>query len=155
MTRLLGVIGHPLKHSVSPAFQQAALDHHHLDVRYEVWDTPPDLLEEVVAGLRNEPFLGANITVPYKEDVLALVDKIDPLAKSIGAVNTIVRRNEELAGYNTDAPGFLEALKRDGSFDPAGKPVVVLGAGGAARARWGALPCWCTRARHLLSCGRG
>ncbi|MCK4354580.1 MAG: shikimate dehydrogenase, partial [Dehalococcoidia bacterium] len=91
-------------------------------------------LEAVVAGLREPRNLGANVTVPYKEAVLPLLDEVDDLARLIGAVNTIVKRDNRLLGFNTDAHGFLEGLRQEGHFDPEGKRVVVLGAGGAARA---------------------
>jgi shikimate dehydrogenase len=77
---------------------------------------------------------GANVTVPHKEAVKALVDELDPFAKEIGAVNTIVNANGFLKGYNTDAPGFIRALAEDGDFEPKGKCAYILGAGGAARA---------------------
>ena len=134
MTKLIGLIGYPIKHSVSPYFQQAALDYYHLDIRYEAWETNPEKLEAVVAGLREPRNLGANVTVPYKEAVLSLLDEVDDLAGLIGAVNTIVKRDNRLLGFNTDAHGFLEGLRQEGHFDPEGKRVVVLGAGGAARA---------------------
>jgi shikimate dehydrogenase len=134
MTKHVGVIGHPLKQSLSPAFQQAAFDHLGLDVRYEAWPTPADRLAETVAGLRAPDRLGANVTIPHKEAVLLLLDEIDELARRVGAVNTIVNRDGRLHGHNTDVGGFLRALREDAGFDPAGARVLVAGAGGAARA---------------------
>ena len=131
---LLGLIGHPVGHSVSPSFQQAALDALVIDARYERWDTPPAALSARVEALRHPPFLGANVTVPHKEGVIALLDAVDDLARRAGAVNTLVRNGEHLAGYNTDIAGFRRALREAGGFDAAGKRAVVLGAGGAARA---------------------
>jgi shikimate dehydrogenase len=87
-----------------------------------------------VAGFREGAAVGANVTVPYKEKVIPLLDELDPLARRIGAVNTIVVRDGSLAGHNTDAPGFLWALREKGGLDPRGKRALVLGAGGAARA---------------------
>ena len=130
----MGVIGHPLGHSVSPAFQQAALDHYGLKMTYERWETPPDRAEWRFGGLRPKDVLGANVTVPYKEFAFRFVDALDETARRIGAVNTIVNIGGRLTGYNTDAPGFLRALQEDGGFDPAGHAALVLGAGGAARA---------------------
>ena len=130
----LGIIGYPLGHTLSPVFQQAALDHYGLDVRYEVWETPPDRLLDVVSSLRRNDRLGMNVTVPHKESVIPLLDGLDDTARSIGAVNTVVKRDGRLVGYNTDCIGFLRALQEDGGFDPAGCRVLVLGAGGAARA---------------------
>jgi shikimate dehydrogenase len=134
MSRYIGLIGYPLKHSISPYFQQAALDYHHLDIRYEAWETRPDKLRDVVRNLREPQNVGANVTVPYKEIVLPLLDEIDELARAIGAVNTIIKKDDELVGFNTDAYGFAEALEKEGHFVCGGKRVVLLGAGGVARA---------------------
>lgn len=134
MTKLIGLIGKPLAHSISPAFQQAALDHVGIDARYELWETEREALAERVAGMRHPDCLGANVTVPYKELAIPLLDEIDPLAARIGAVNTIVNRDGRLCGYNTDMTGFARALRQDGGFDPSGAHVVLLGAGGAGRA---------------------
>ncbi len=130
----MGVIGYPLKRSLSPLFQQAALDHLKLDIRYEAWPTPKDRLAETVGGLRAPERLGANVTIPHKEAVLPLLDEADDLCRRVGAVNTIVNREGRLYGHNTDVGGFLRALREDGGFDPAGARVLVAGAGGAARA---------------------
>jgi shikimate dehydrogenase len=134
MTKLIGLIGYPLAHSISPAFQQAALDYVGIDARYELWETEREALAERVAGMRRPDRLGANVTVPHKELVIPLLDEIDPLAARIGAVNTIVNRGGRLCGYNTDMTGFARALRQDGGFDPSGAHVVLLGAGGAGRA---------------------
>ena len=134
MTRYVGLIGRGLKHSISPQFQQAAFDHLGLDVRYELWDTGEGELAATVEGVRQSSKLGANVTVPYKEAVLPLLDEVVQDAARIGAVNTIVNRDGQLTGYNTDSSGFLWALTQEGGFDPAGKRGVILGAGGVARA---------------------
>ncbi len=134
MPKYLGLIGYPLKHSISRYFQQAALDYCRLDVQYENWETPPAELPDMVSNLRKLQNLGANVTVPYKEKVLPLLDAVDDMAGSIGAVNTIIRKENKLMGANTDAYGFLEALDKEGHFDSRGKQVVMLGAGGVARA---------------------
>lgn len=134
MLRYIGLIGYPLKHSISPYFQQAALDYYGLDIRYEAWETSQTGLQDIVNNLRKPEKVGANVTVPYKEAVLPLLDEIDDLAGSIGAVNTIVKKDDKLVGFNTDASGFIEALDKEGHFSPKGKRVVILGAGGVARA---------------------
>lgn len=134
MSRYIGLIGYPLKHSISPCFQQAALDHYKLDIRYKAWETAPAELRDIVNRLRQPGNIGANVTVPYKQKVLPLLDEIDDLASLIGAVNTVVSRDDKLLGFNTDAHGFAEALAKEGHFDPKGKKVVMLGAGGVARA---------------------
>lgn len=134
MTRLAGIFGYPLAHSLSPAFQQAAFNHYGMDARYIAWETPPDALEAEVAKLRGGDFIGANVTIPHKRRVMDFLDEIDPLAQAIGAVNTIVKTDGKLIGRNTDAQGFLRPLREDAGFDPEGKRALLLGAGGAARA---------------------
>jgi shikimate dehydrogenase len=134
MTKYAGLIGYPVGHSISPAMQQAAFDHYKLDIRYELWETEPSELGAVVERLRRPETLGANVTVPHKETVMPSMDELDDLALEIGAVNTIVNRGSRLVGYNTDAGGFLRALRKEGGFDPAGKRAVLVGAGGVARA---------------------
>lgn len=134
MTRTIALIGYPLRHSVSPSFQQAAFDHFRLDTRYEMWEVQPEDLEATVDGLRRPAMAGANVTIPYKERMMGLLDSIDEKAASIGSVNTIVVRDGRLDGYNTDAGGFIRALRQDAGFDPLRRTALILGAGGAARA---------------------
>ncbi len=134
MSKYIGLIGYPIKHSISPFFQQAALDYYQLDIRYEAWETAPARLQEIVDDIRKSENIGANVTVPYKETVLPLLDEVDELAGSIGAVNTIVKKADRLVGSNTDAYGFIEVLDKEGHFDPEGRKVFILGAGGVARA---------------------
>jgi shikimate dehydrogenase len=134
MTKLVALIGYPLEHSVSSVFQQASFDYYQLDLRYESWEVEPSQLETAINRLRQPPFLGANITIPYKEMVMPLLDELDELAVQIGALNTIVNREGKLFGYNTDAPAFIRALRQDGDFEPRDKRAVLLGAGGVARA---------------------
>ena len=128
-----GVIGDPVAHSISPIFQQVALDALGIEARYERWHTTAEELVERVAALRAPDVLGANVTVPHKERVLELVDSVSPLAATVGAVNTIVPRDGQLFGDNTDVYGFRQSLlaaRPEASRDA----VLVLGAGGAARA---------------------
>ncbi|MFQ5880283.1 MAG: shikimate dehydrogenase [Dehalococcoidia bacterium] len=134
MTQRIGLIGKPVAHSVSPAFQQAALDYYGLDARYEAWETEPEGLAATVAALPGRGYLGANVTVPYKEAVIPLMDHLDDVAATVGAVNTVVNRDGQLWGYNTDGEGFLRALRQQAGYDVRGQRVLVLGAGGAARA---------------------
>ena len=134
MTKLVGIFGFPLAHSISPAFQQAAFDSYSMDVRYEAWPVPPVELEREVGKLRTEPHIGANVTVPHKERVIDFIDTVDTVAARIGAVNTIVRSGDSLTGYNTDVTGFIRSLREKGGFEPRGCRALVLGAGGAARA---------------------
>ena len=134
MKSLVGLLGYPLGHSISPAFQQAAFDFYSLNTTYEAWPTPPDLLQSKVASLRNPEYLGANITVPHKERIQDMVDVMDPEAEKIGAVNTIVNNRGSLEGHNTDSRGFMIPLKKLAGFDIVGKKILLVGAGGAARA---------------------
>lgn len=134
MSKLVGLIGYPVRHSISPYVQQAGFDYYQFDIRYELWETPPQEVASAVKGLREPQKLGANITTPYKEKVLPLLDELDEAAELIGAVNTIVKRDAKLIGFNTDAIGFIDALDKEGHFDAKGKKAVILGAGGAARA---------------------
>lgn len=134
MTSLTGLIGFPVKHSVSAAFQQAAFDYLGIDARYLLWEVPRADLDKRMAELRRPGYLGANVTIPHKQAVIPLLDEVEDMAGRIGAVNTIANRDGRLFGFNTDAQGFLMALRREGGMDPRGRRAVLLGAGGAARA---------------------
>jgi shikimate dehydrogenase len=134
MNKLVALIGYPLTHSISPFFQQAAFGYYQLGIRYENWEIELSQLEAAVNRLRQSSILGANVTIPYKEAVLPLLNELDELVVQIGAANTIVNRDGRLLGYNTDAPAFIRALRQDGDFEPRDKQVVLLGAGGVARA---------------------
>ena len=134
MPQRLGIIGHPISHSISPVFQQAALDAIGFDGTYQPWDVPPDDVGNFVGGLRSPGTLGINVTVPHKEAVIPFLDRVDDWASTAGAVNTIVNRDGFLNGHNTDGLGFLRALREGAGFEPRGRDVLVLGAGGSARA---------------------
>ena len=134
MPQRLGIIGHPIGHSISPVFQQAALDAIGFDGTYQPWDVAPDDVGNFVAGLRSPGTLGINVTVPHKEAVIPFLDRVDDWASTAGAVNTIVNRDGFLNGHNTDGLGFLRALREGAGFEPRGRDVLVLGAGGSARA---------------------
>jgi len=129
----IALIGHPVAHSVSPAFQQAALDACGIPARYEAWDTPPADLPAAVERLRGGDVLGANVTVPHKVAILRHLDRPDALVERVGAVNTVVQRDGLLHATNTDVAGVLGALAEAG-VAVRGRPVLLLGAGGAARA---------------------
>ncbi|HLX56861.1 MAG TPA: shikimate dehydrogenase [Ktedonobacteraceae bacterium] len=132
----VGLIGYPVAHSRSPQMHNAAFHEIGFEAEYALWEIPPGALSGRVASLRAPNMLGANVTIPYKEDVVPLLDECDTLAARIGAVNTIVNRGGRLVGYNTDAPGMMRALAEcpGAAFDGPGKEAVVLGTGGAARA---------------------
>lgn len=129
-----GVIGYPLGHSLSPTVFQAAFEAAGVDGQYEKWETEADQLEGRINALRGDDFLGANVTIPHKEAVGPLLDRLAETAERSGAVNTIVNEGGQLIGYNTDVAGFACALCKDAGFDPKGKRAGILGAGGAARA---------------------
>ena len=129
----LGIIGYPIGHSISPRFQQAALDSLSIDAEYRAYEVHPDGVGNFVDSLRGPGVLGINATVPHKEAVMPFLDEIDDWAAEAGAVNTIVNRSGRLAGYNTDGYGFLRALRESGGLEPAGKRALILGAGGSAR----------------------
>ena len=133
MTQTIALLGHPVSHSISPAFQQAALDALGIDARYEAWDTPADDLQPAIERLRARSMLGANVTVPHKVAALRLIDRPDSAVELVGALNTIVNRDGRLHATNTDVAGILNALA-EVDADLAGANVVILGAGGAARA---------------------
>ncbi len=136
-TQNLGVMGWPIAHSFSPAMQNAAIEQAGVDAVYTAFAVEPSMLPLAVAGLRALHFRGWNVTIPHKQAIMNYLDEIDEDAAAIGAVNTVVNDGGVLKGYNTDVLGFLGGL-RDAGFDPAEKEVVMLGAGGAARAAlWG------------------
>jgi shikimate dehydrogenase len=130
----LGVLGWPVAHSRSPAMHNAALAELGLkDWHYQRLPVPPEVFEETVRGLPGAGFVGANVTIPHKEAALALADRATDAARAIGAANTLTfEADGAIAASNTDAPGFLAAL-RDAGADPAGQTALVLGAGGSAR----------------------
>ena len=137
MSLRVGVIGHPVTHSISPRFQQAGLNAAGVDARYEAWDLQPGELQDFIDGLRRDDALGANVTIPYKEAALRHMDGLHETARFVGAINTIVNNDGHLQGYNTDVTGFQRSLSEAG-FDPSGVNAVLWGAGGAARAvAWG------------------
>jgi shikimate dehydrogenase len=132
-TRLVGIIGTPLAHSLSPTMHNAAFDYMGLNWCYVPLSVEVEELQAAIEGLRALRFTGVNVTMPFKTDVLPMLDELAMFAETVGAVNTIFREKGRLIGYNTDGRGFCTALTRDLRFDVAGSRVLVLGAGGAAR----------------------
>jgi len=149
---LLGIIGNPVRASLSPAMQQAALRSLKLDACYRAFEIAPDQVRTVLRALPLFGFWGINVTIPYKEKVLPFLDEVDVVAGAIGAVNTVVVRGGRLLGYNTDAEGFRMALEIGGRADLHGARVLVVGAGGAARAV--AFACLARGCRSLLIANR-
>ncbi len=133
-TRVFALIGHPVEHSLSPALYNPQFEADGVDAVYVALDVHPDQAMQVGHMIRHMGLAGANLTVPFKAAVLSSLDRVDPLARLLKAVNTVVWEDGQLVGYNTDAPGFVEGLRADLGVDPKGMKVVVLGAGGAGRA---------------------
>jgi shikimate dehydrogenase len=127
---LLALLGHPIGHSLSPLMHSVALKALNLAGRYEAWDVSD--LGQAMGKLRREGFRGASVTIPFKREVMALLDDLDEQARAIGAVNTLIREGDRFLGTNTDWEGLVRALRRVTEIH--GKRVVVLGAGGTARA---------------------
>jgi shikimate dehydrogenase len=130
----VALLGYPLAHSVSPAMHHAAAAALGIDLSYELRQVTDPELPRVVQTLRGDPWLGANVTLPHKPAMLRLVDHVTPLAARIGALNTVYKRAGELLGDNTDAPALLRCLREALDLQPMHERVLVLGAGGAARA---------------------
>ncbi|CAN5130753.1 shikimate dehydrogenase [soil metagenome] len=134
MPKRVVLIGHPVGQSLSGALQQAAFDELGIDARYEPLDKPLMELPETIAELSGADYLGANITVPYKERVTSMVDRLTEEAQATGAVDTITREGPRLVGHNTDVTGFRAALDVLVGRQKMPRAAVVLGAGGGARA---------------------
>ncbi len=132
--RLFGVIGYPIKHTLSPYMHNVAFSKVGLNAIYLPFEVRPEDLKDFLKNIRTCKIMGLNVTIPHKESVLKFLDYLSKEAKLIGAVNTIVVDGRFLRGYNTDGWGFLQAMRRDLRFRPEGKCACVIGAGGAARA---------------------
>lgn len=130
-TKICGIIGDPVEHSISPPIHNSAFNALGLDFVYVAF--PVKDVKKAADGIRALDIRGVNVTLPHKIEIMKYIDSIDPLAGKIGAVNTIHNKNGKLHGYNTDAKGALDALVNNG-VEVKGKNIVVLGAGGASRA---------------------
>lgn len=129
-----GVIGHPINHSKSPIIHGHWIDKYGLQGTYRPIDISPENLQVEISKLIREGYAGFNVTIPYKQSIFELCDYVDDVAKSIGAVNTVVVKNGMFHGTNTDAFGYIQNLKFHNIHLQKHKPAIVLGAGGAARA---------------------
>ena len=130
-TRLAAVVANPIKHSISPFIHNRAFEATHTNGVYLAWEVEGTDLAETVANIRRYQMFGINLSMPYKEQVIPYLDQLSEEARLIGAVNTVVNRDGTLIGYNTDGKGFFKSLP---SFKISGKRMVLLGAGGAAKA---------------------
>jgi shikimate dehydrogenase len=133
-TNVVGVIGWPVAHSLSPAIHNSAFAALEMDWVYVPLPVPVGRVREALDGLAALGFRGANVTMPHKTDVAELIPGLSEDARRLRAVNTVVVGAEGLSGHNTDAPGFDRFLRRDAGFDPAGRTALLFGAGGVARA---------------------
>ena len=131
-TKVCGVIGDPIEHTMSPVMHNAAFRKLGMDYVYLPFRVKKEELDKAVAGMRALNIRGLNVTLPHKVAIIPFLDKLDSLAERIGAINTIVNDGGVLTGYNTDAAGFLQVLLENG-VNPEGKKIVVLGAGGASK----------------------
>lgn len=132
-TKITGIFGYPIEHTLSPAMHNAAFKALSLDYCYVPFQVTPELLRHAVKGIKALNLCGVNVTVPHKEKVLPLLDEIHEEASFIGAVNTIVNRGGKLTGYNTDGKGFIKVLA-ERRISLAEKNILIIGAGGASRA---------------------
>ncbi len=133
-TKIYGILGWPVAHSLSPLMHNAAFVAMEINAVYVPFPVREANLPQAVTGLRALNVQGVNVTIPHKQKIIPFLDRLSPEARAIGAVNTVAREGDTLVGYNTDASGFLRSLQYDLGFSPCGRRVVVLGAGGAARA---------------------
>ena len=133
-TTLVGVIGHPVRHSLSPLLHNTAFAALGLNWTSLAFEVAPGRVAGALDGVRALGLAGLSVTMPHKADAAALVDECSDVATALGAVNCVINREGTLRGDNTDGAGFLASLARGAGFDPAGKRCLILGAGGAARA---------------------
>ncbi|HIE29851.1 TPA: shikimate dehydrogenase [Candidatus Poribacteria bacterium] len=133
-TKIVGVIGDPIEHSCSPQMHNAAFEQLSMDYVYVAFHVKAEDLKAAVDGFKALNIVGINVTIPHKQGVIPLIDKLSREAELIGAVNTLVFKEGTIEGHNTDARGFIAAMKEAGVDVPRGESVVILGAGGAARA---------------------
>lgn len=131
-TRIAGLLGNPVKHSISPLIHNHAFSSLGIDCCYVPLGCEAEKLGGLISSLRALRFVGANVTIPYKSDVIHFCDELSPLSEITGTVNTLYMDGEKLCGTTTDGDGFLRALTENG-FDPQGKKIVILGNGGTAR----------------------
>ena len=132
-TKVTGLFGYPVEHSLSPAMHNAAFEYLKLDYCYVTFSVRPDMLKDAVQAIRALGLKGVNVTVPHKENVIPFLDEISEEALFIGAVNTIKNDDGKLTGYNTDGRGFMQSLS-DAGIDARDKKIIIFGAGGASRA---------------------
>jgi len=132
-TVLVGVIGNPVKHSLSPAILNAAFREAEMNWVYTAFETREEKLADAIKGIRALGIAGLSVTMPHKAKVFPLMDEISDSAQMLGVVNCIVNDGKKLKGYNTDGDGFLDAVAHDSGLNMVGKKVLIIGSGGSAR----------------------
>ena len=151
-TRIIGIIGYPVRHSLSPVMQNSALQACGLDYVYVPFEVVPEELGNAVSGLKALGVSGFNVTIPHKTEVMPFLDELDQSAESAGAVNTVKNDAGRLIGYNTDGDGLVRSLMAELEFIPQGASIALVGAGGAAR---GAIAALCRAgARRIVIANR-
>jgi shikimate dehydrogenase len=151
-TRVVGIIGYPVAHSLSPKMQNAAFAACELDYVYVPFEVAPESLATAVSGLRALGVHGFNVTIPHKTKIIPYLDRLDPGAEEAGAVNTVILRDGHMIGYNTDGDGLVASLAEDLEYTPGSGTILMIGAGGAAR---GALAALCRAgAGHIVIMNR-
>ncbi|NMA92202.1 MAG: shikimate dehydrogenase [Firmicutes bacterium] len=150
-TRACGLIGLPVTHSLSPRLHNSTYRLLGLNYRYLAFPVQPKELQPALRGITALNFAGVNVTAPYKEAVIPLIDRLSPAAAGAGSVNTICCRDGVLEGYSTDGDGFIRSLQEEGGFSPEGEEILLLGAGGAARAVAAALAARGTKRLIILN----
>jgi len=133
-TKIYGVLGFPAKHSLSPLMHNAAFRALNINAEYKIFEIGPQMLENFMLSIPEGGIFGLNVTVPYKEKVIPFLAKITDEARLIAAVNTIKVTDNKLEGFNSDGQGFLKHLIEDLRFNPEGKTIAIIGAGGASKA---------------------
>ena len=151
-TRLYGIIGDPVSHTLSPAMQNTALAAAGINAVYLPFHVHPEQLATAISGLKGLQVAGFNVTIPHKSSIIPLLDRLADSAAQAGAVNTVVNQNGILTGHNTDGDGMIRGIKQELKLDICNKKVILLGGGGAAR---GALAALCrNRAASVLLLNR-
>ncbi|MFC3882999.1 shikimate dehydrogenase [Bacillus songklensis] len=155
MKKLYGVIGYPVGHSMSPTMHNDAFGRLNMEAYYHAFEIVPEKFAAAVEGLKAVDISGFNVTVPYKVKIMDFLDEVDPLAKAIGAVNTVVNENGRFIGYNTDGEGYVTSLLQAlNEADLKKRRVLIIGAGGAARAIYFTLATYKDAPHQIDLCNR-
>ncbi|MCM8772877.1 MAG: shikimate dehydrogenase [Candidatus Omnitrophica bacterium] len=138
-TKITGVFGYPVTHTLSPIFQNSAFEYLGIDFVYLPFEVKPENLKTAVEAIKVFNWIGVNVTIPHKKEIIKYIDELDETSKILEVVNTIHNLDGKLKGYTTDGDGFIRSLIEDGKFDPENKNIFIIGAGGSAYAICGSL----------------